>query len=152
MHYTKKVERLLLKVKKHILEEPKRYSQATWGSADPEYIMDRFPTHTRKSDVPPCGTVCCFAGWTAVLGKPSLFGKKQIDANRRQVPTTARELLGMNLEESEVMFCATASRWPNKYYKAYSEAKTHAGRARAAARFIDAIIKTKGEILTQHAS
>lgn len=43
---------LLAKVRDHILEEPRRYNQGTFG---------------KKSEIAPCGTEACLAGWTVFL-------------------------------------------------------------------------------------
>lgn len=50
---------LLERVCDHILEEPRRYAQAIWGFERDMIAAIKAP--------PPCGTVCCRAGWVVAL-------------------------------------------------------------------------------------
>jgi hypothetical protein len=127
--------KLLARVRDHILEEPRRYDQELWG---------------RPSDEAPCGTAACIAGWTALLGRKVTL--KQLRANP-DVSAVARELLNLEPGEASVLFAGSPgwycgdpdcslNRWPARYAAQYRRAKTARGRARAAANYIDYIIKT----------
>ena len=59
--------RLLRKVQKHILEEPKRYDQDIVAKASSEA---------------PCGTACCIAGWAEVLGNSKSPAVKRLTTGR----------------------------------------------------------------------
>jgi len=58
--------KLLQRVIKHILDEPRRLRQACWiserGGAEYRYAVI-------EDLAPPCGTVACFAGWVSLLSK-----------------------------------------------------------------------------------
>lgn len=49
--------RLLRRIERHILEEPKRMSMKFWRITDPDIIK------IQNLAVPPCGTVACVRGW-----------------------------------------------------------------------------------------
>lgn len=57
--------RLLRRVAKHIVEEPRRYNQGSWCD---------------RSNDAPCGTMACIAGWAVILGDK--LDPKKIDHER----------------------------------------------------------------------
>ena len=66
--------RLLRRVKKHILEEPRRFVMWSWmltksrfGST---YPADGYG-HVHQVKFASCGTAACVAGWTCLLGGKS---------------------------------------------------------------------------------
>jgi len=71
--------KLFEKVKVHILEEPRRLRQACWvehKSSESSWGYDNYNAIISEgAKEPPCGTVACVAGWTALLVKgPSFQG------------------------------------------------------------------------------
>lgn len=131
---------LLARVRDHILEEPRRYDQTTFGEA---------------SEDAPCGTAACIAGWAAHLSGRVSLKKLRAPMNPvREIRQTAQRALGLTDEEARVLFtgdptpcwcgdkdCALGG-WPPRFGKRYEKAKTARGRASAAAAYIDHIIAT----------
>lgn len=126
---------LLAKVRDHILEEPRRYDQGTWG---------------KQSEEAPCGTVACLAGWTAYLG--GLMTLTELQEGAAVVRERAQRALGLSDIEARMLFagrprCDCGSDlceygWPHRFAIQYENAMTDEGRARAAADYIDHIIAT----------
>lgn len=123
---------LLRKVKKHILEEPRRLDMNVVLNGDQS-----------GPDAPPCGTIGCIGGWTNFLsGKPE---DSLSDAAIR---------LGLDSDEQGRLFeepAYTVSQpteeragWPEKFMRRYLKAKTPQTRAKVTAERIDHFIKTKG--------
>lgn len=127
---------LLEKVKAHILEEPRRYNQRTFGGT---------------SDEAPCGTAACIAGWAAHLS-----GEIDLKTLRRGGSTIegiAQAALGLTYTEAHILFAGDPTpcfcgrptckdAWPQPYAERYAKAETAEDRARAAADYIDHIIAT----------
>jgi hypothetical protein len=69
--------RLLRRIKKHILEEPRRFWMGWW-------VVPNVPGQHPA----PCGTTACIAGWAAILGKrrePNYHnGRRALRLNERQ--------------------------------------------------------------------
>lgn len=99
---------LLLKVKTHILEEPKRLAMNIWIAKDlePGQLFNVSPHHR----VPACGTVGCIAGWAAQLAEPGV----------KFLATRANDLLGIRYLPYGNLFYTT--RWPEKFKEPYNEA------------------------------
>lgn len=117
--------KLLRKIQKHILAEPKSYDQNAIISET-------------------CGTIACIGGWAFLLGG----GVRTPSVNEL---SDARDFLGINREQGDRLFeYVTTSRlessmaWPAKFIRQYLAAKTPRGRANAAVRRIDHFIKTNG--------
>ena len=121
--------RLLRKVAKHILAEPKRL--------DMETIADKVEG---GRDSPPCGTVGCIAGWACMLTGSSVNhadwekGKRLIDLDSDQAYRLFDYPLGWSSDG-----------WPAKFSKPYVAAKAARQRARIAVARIEHFIKTKGK-------
>jgi len=77
-----------------------------------------------------CGTTCCIGGWAVKLSGQ--------EWNRRT--TEPENLLGLSNWKQELSLFYTTN-WPKKYEKAYDNAKTPKGRARAGANYINYFIK-----------
>ena len=82
---------LLQAVKRAILEEPRRVNMNL-------YVSCINPSSSAPRGVPACGTVGCFAGWVAVLGRQHLASRYE-DTRDRQVidnftDADAQKLLG----------------------------------------------------------
>lgn len=127
---------LLLRVKAHILEEPRRLNMSNWMDrveigAEIAHIYESGSVHImRQDEVPPCGTVGCIAGWAAVLD-----GVPMDDIGG----WAGREALGLNEFEGGELFYP--GYWPNRddYYE-YKGCGNAQQRAQVVARVIDAFI------------
>ena len=92
---------LLRKVLQMIEEEPRRYNQWRWVSTVP-------------TDVAPCGTQACIAGWAVLADKPKEEWPA-VQANmirnyigvEHYIRKTAMHLLGLTLAEAGALFSST---------------------------------------------
>jgi hypothetical protein len=128
--------RLLRKIQRHILEEPKRFIMG-------DVIVREDPGVEILDDeliwkMPKCGTAACIAGWALLLS-----GKRGSDMSK------AAKLLGIEDPDTEGYDGDSAlfytSKWPAKFYNAWNVAKSNKARARVAVRRIEHFIKTKGK-------
>lgn len=122
--------KLLEKVKKHILEEPRRLN------------MSSGIKKVQKRKVP-CGTIGCIAGWSVLLSKSLLELTKDLEIDEEKgwmpIEQDAQELLGISdLQKGNLFYLHN---WPSKFQLTYKRAKTANGRARATAKRIDYFIK-----------
>lgn len=117
--------RLLRRIQKHILEEPKRFEmEACVIRGKPgERVW------TANEVIPACGTAACIAGWACILTDSNKTGDM---INR------ARQLLG--LSTSERVFYDSS--WPEPFKTRYRNCETARGRARAGADRIEHLITT----------
>jgi len=124
--------RLLRKVAKHILDEPKRFIMAAWFYKRSDYrpSVDDFSYH---GDFPTCNTAACIGGWSVVLGS-----KKNPD-DILDVQRYAARLLGLTPSRVAVLFDAWA--WPTPFDK-FQSATDPRKRAQIAAKRIEHFIKT----------
>lgn len=133
--------RLIRKVIKHILAEPARYFQEdVITTGDPGETVWGDDNHRFAK----CGTAACIGGWAYILGskRPRLNGTSVLDK--------ARLLLGLSDRQSQVLFGGNPrGDWPAPYGDAYNNAGTQRGKTRVAARLLEKVIKTKGEILEE---
>jgi len=123
--------KLLRKVKKHILEEPKRLYMS-------DYIKVESEHHLYGRGYAKCGTAACIAGWTCILSL-----KETPDAIRRtnDVHATGGELLGLTPGQAYRLFVPSV--WPQKFTRGTSDDGSEATAKVAAAR-IEHFIKTEG--------
>lgn len=137
---------LLLRVKAHILEEPRRLNMSNWiDSGEPGTpIAFDFEDDANWQDLhvltpeeaPPCGTVACIAGWSCILGMDA--PAKEIAKNHR-VEGSARQLLDISPLQKEELFYPY--NWPNPAdYEEYRTCGNAQQRAQVVARVIDAFI------------
>jgi len=91
--------KLLNRIKKHIIAEPKRYNQNIWGR------------QVIGEDAPACGTQGCIAGWAVFLSFPKSrwheFIHKFAPSRAREVyeiSRRARILLGLTRKEADSLF------------------------------------------------
>lgn len=119
--------KLLRKVKRHILEEPKRFVMSTVNThgepGTPTGLGGMFPR---------CGSAACICGWVC-----SLSGKPWSNAYYE----TARKLLGIPLSTAEKLF--DPGSWPSEFEGGLTDdgkLKT----AKVAAARIEHFIKTDG--------
>lgn len=118
--------RLLRRIQKHILAEPRRLNMRDWNTTlrDPRNLPD---------EMPPCGTVGCIAGWATMLS-----GKKP--RTRHGFARMGCELLGitgwsgdptdMLRYDSQARKLFVVDYWPLKYQHRYDKADTLSGQAR----------------------
>lgn len=91
--------KLLKKVRKMIVEEPRRLYMPLWGAK-----VATLKFHS-IADPPPCGTVACLAGHIILASKPKnqwwrLFKKTgDLSSNEFNVPETAAKLIGIESHE-----------------------------------------------------
>lgn len=108
---------LLGKIKDLILAEPEKLNMDHW------------------TPVERCGTACCIAGWACVLGGVT---------RTRAIYTadTARELLGLNFEDSQRLFFPDG--WPKQFTPEEDDFEYNVITAEQAANRIDHFIATEG--------
>lgn len=131
--------KLLRRIQKHILEEPRRFFMAgVVITGDPGKA---FPDHWAYVDlpgtVPPCGTAACVHGWTALLSGKTIAQTKQLNF------AWSRRALGLPVmkdESNDPLFYA--DNWPEPFRGSYRVCKEPAGRAEIASKRIDHLIKT----------
>lgn len=121
---------LLQKVKKHILEEPKRLAMIHWTLRG---LPGQFLTSEGWGEIgervfPPCGTVGCIAGWTCMLSGMASGTR-----------SSAEELLEISRFESDSLFMVED--WPEPIRTQYMHATTPELRAKLAAKRIDLFIE-----------
>ena len=120
--------KLLRKVKKQILEEPRSFQMSD--------VVTRLKPGKVYSDygldykAPKCGTIACIAGWTNLLASAEYLNST----------IEAETLLGISPTESANLFLA--SQWPERYQEQWESAKTPKARARVAANRIEYFIRT----------
>lgn len=123
---------LLEQVKAHILAEPRRYHQAVIGT---------------ESERSPCGTAACLFGWAGFLsGEVTLQELARIGRyDGEDFMDRVQQHLGFNDAEADIVACRYGERWPEPFKTRFSVAESDgdkAGQARAAADYIDHIIRT----------
>jgi len=125
--------KLLRKVKKHILENPKRLFMGRWIKRKSETPYLSFG-EGKKRPFPPCGTAACIAGWTCILSKHQI-------SDNQSTGELATNLLDINELQASRLFGPHA--WPSKYQAGIKDNGTKKTAKIAAAR-IEHFIKTKG--------
>jgi hypothetical protein len=129
--------KLLRRIQKHILEEPRRFIMRTFvikGEPENEIWSDGF---NNRQKLPACGTAACIAGWAAILGGAKLRRDKHGEINYW---SPAKRLLGLGYSQSEALFNST--QWPPAFKERYSFAKEPTERAKIGAERIEHFIKT----------
>lgn len=124
--------KLLRKIKKHILEKPRRFLMRTWlvqrsGFRPTFYADDLY----QEQKFEKCGTAACIAGWTCLLAKAP------VDTDTIQ--TDAADILGIGRIVASQLFYV--DHWPSELSDSYETAKTPRKRAEIAAKRIDLFIK-----------
>lgn len=127
--------RLLRRIQKHILEEPRRFFMLGFiAKGEPGGKFKAHPNVPwfRPADladsVPPCGTAACIAGWT------NLFTGHRPDAWH-----PARKEIGISNAQAKTLF--NSGFWPEPFRGRYSSASTPAKRAKIAAARIEHLIQ-----------
>jgi hypothetical protein len=121
---------LFSRVRNHILEEPRRYEQTSFGQRVP-------------AEVSPCGTQACILGWAVILD-----GRLPMDANFDDgdiyfsVEKEGREALGLTRDEADAI---AYGGWPEPFKSRYRNATYEESTetpAQVAADYLDHIIAT----------
>lgn len=124
--------RLLRKVKKHILEEPKRLLMTYWRVNKKTDGRESLPGN--HAGFASCGTAACIAGWAWTLEHP----RKRFP----EMSTKVAELLGINPAERFRLF--SVAQWPTQFQHQFRDDGSPESAKVAAAR-IEHFIKTKGK-------
>jgi hypothetical protein len=142
--------KLLRKVAKYILEEPRRLAMGSWvRDANPKYKAH-----------PACGTQACIAGTACILsGKAKLKTHKEgfkYFSLPQSAPHIGQKELGLTHKEACRLFLLDSDwgdsgfegfegHWPHKFIQQYEGAKTNRKKARIAVARIEHFIKTCGK-------
>lgn len=121
--------KLLRKVAKHILAEPKRFFMD--NAVETGKPGDKVALDGEMRSLPKCGTAACIAGWACILSRVPIDDVSMSNAER---------LLKISSMQSSDLFLADY--WPSPFYGKWREAKTLRSRARIAANRIEHFIKT----------
>lgn len=132
--------KLLRRIKRHILAEPKRFlmtctvlkarSQAEW-----KHELDMKSADDASKVRPPCGTAACIAGWAGLFTNCRYQGYSLLNH--------AARVLGVEQTPSwagHTLFSSCA--WPHPFASRYIQAKSPARRAKIAAERIEHLITT----------
>ena len=145
--------KLLRKVAKYIMEEPRRLNMGNWLRSAKEVC------YLSKSRRPPCGTVACIAGTACIvagIAKLVPEGKKQVYRLPPDGPLAAQKVLGLTQEEACRLFLVdiewgdgpfdgVEGHWPEQFAAVYSdEHNTPLKNAKIVVARIEHFIKTKG--------
>ena len=136
--------KLLRKVEKRILAEPRRFDMMTFGTK-----LNKRTIKALGKQAPPCGTVACIAGHVDWMTHPRLFAASVAlgDYDDSIVERAAKEL-GLGFELSQDTYAGRLffdNEWPEKFQAALAEAKTPLQRAEVAVKRIEHFIKTNGK-------
>ena len=130
--------KLLRKIQKHILAEPRRLAMCDWiQRGKPGQELTFQDGSVIGQTYAECGTAACIAGWAVILSS------KRTPKDSDTVLDRAIKILGITEYQSDSLFLRSLG-WPQKFSQAYLAAKTPSGKARVAVRRIDHFIKTKG--------
>lgn len=91
--------KLLRRIQRHIVAEPRRYEQSVYGD-----------TVTGKK-APTCGTQGCIAGWAVFLSTPKSKWQTWIEEKYCQMKGTATDLLGLTENEADELFSDTNQKY-----------------------------------------
>lgn len=129
---------LLQKVKAHILAEPRRLDMSIGASKASQVV--------EKAGFPPCGTVACIAGWSAIfcgaitqekLNEQAEYGMGEISWGTLEAE--AVKALGLTGQSNRLFYWKY---WPEEFKKRYAVAVTREQVAKVTADRIDHLIAT----------
>lgn len=134
--------KLLRKIQKHILEEPKRLVMRTLCLTRADEGKETFIGDGQLPQLfAPCGTAACIAGWALLMADKN----PGYDSGACE----AAELLGTEVFNAFSPDHTTNSgrlfwddNWPDPFRKQYRDAETATDRAQIAAARIEHLIKT----------
>ena len=131
---------LLLKVRDHILEEPRRLNMDVW--------LKKWGTNYPTEELPLCRTQGCIGGWALKLAH------RRMPSDIWKIFAAAQRVLGLSFEQAQRLFHQIY--WPAQYAKPFRYSpragetwygyvlKKAQYEARLAARRIDAFIQSEG--------
>lgn len=131
--------RLLRRIQKHILEEPRRFFMesvvvaTTPGSRKWDESASWFTDLSRT--VPPCGTAACIHGWTALLSGKTIQETEDLRFRWSQ------NKLGLS-PSYQIDNLFIAEYWPSPFDGRYLSARGPKQRAKIACARIDHLIET----------
>lgn len=126
--------KLLRKVQKFLLDEPRRFDMCNWITNQAEN-MDVLKD-------PPCGTACCIAGAVYVIANKLQLDPEKEYPSSAEVNYFAISALGLGKVEADRLFLTPW--WPEELYKKYDSARTPLQRAKVGVARIEHFIKTNG--------
>jgi hypothetical protein len=142
-------------------EEPRRFNMETWFDHFPkehEDLQDErlIDLHMKENDVPACGVVACLAGSVCIQAGICRMDVERDGTKYYHSPSegwfeAAQKALGITDEQAKRLFYHTKGiaetnssnlRWPDKFSKMYTHARTPAGRVRALKARVEYFKKT----------
>jgi hypothetical protein len=134
--------KLLRKIQRHILAEPKRFIMDTWIRRGDPFEDLMMPDAGLPSIVlPACGTAACIGGWALQLS-----GKRI--ATNTPVAKRAKAILGITPQNDDDSWpedrLFITDNWPSEFYIRFEESQDPQERAQIACARIDHFIATKG--------
>lgn len=123
--------KLLRKIQKHILEEPRRFFMAWFTALGKPGTKFASKWSDLAATVPPCGTAHCIAGWANHF------------TDHEDASDVVHAAKVLRLSESGVYWwnLFEAGDWPEPFRWHYENAKTPKARAKIAAARIDHLIE-----------
>lgn len=121
--------RLLRKVKRHILEEPRRLLMYTWAS---------------NSNDAPCGTAGCIAGWSAILSGRPADEVKAVQDHAASIVFRGEAAQLLRISDAQAARLFYAGNWPNPFRMDYVYNFDRIKRAQITADRIEHFIATEG--------
>lgn len=131
--------KLLRKVAKHILAEPRRLLMRTWILEKSDRVMAiRYGGRSARSTRPfaKCGTAACISGWACIVS-----GRRE-EAKESSFMDIGMELLGIDYPQAHRLF--GPENWPKKFRPGLKDDGKKSTAKVAAAR-IEHFIKTEGK-------
>lgn len=129
--------RLLRKIQRHILEEPRRFAMSISAlHGEPGTALDNycFSDGDEPGTFPACGTVGCLAGWANILTGARKGNEDSIARAAKQIGVKSTP----SWEDHPLFF---APNWPAPFARKYRKAKTPKTRAKIASARIEYLIK-----------
>ena len=123
--------RLLRRIQKQILAEPRQFFMSWWFTSDPDDVMSK--------KIPNCGTAACIGGWAVALSKKMKPERARI-FHGGGIGPLATSLIGLDPAFADRLF--VASWWPMQFRSKWRVASTPLARAKVAAARIEHLIKT----------
>ena len=120
--------RLLRRIQKQILKEPRQFQMAAWF------------TTLGVDDIPNCGTAACIGGWAMALKRN--WNPKTADERTVHEYSDAKKALGLDDIKGGRLFIF--GEWPQQYQRVGKHKAGTKAFARQAVRRIDHFIKTRG--------
>lgn len=133
--------RLLRRIQKHILEEPRRFmmvaSNFVATTQEQWHCFRRHLFSDASEIMTPCGTAACIAGWANILTGVNPRSFKAGDPQRAAVQIG---ITPSPLWSKSNLF--VIENWPEPFCSRYKKAKTSRVRVKIACKRIDHLIKT----------